>query len=48
MALGIFFLFLGGADAYVSAHLADFPGAVEVNAAPGGGMEMAVSVPVNF
>jgi len=48
MALGIFFLFLGGADAYVSAHLADFPGAVEVNATPSGGVEMGMSVPVNF
>lgn len=47
-ALGIFFLFLGGADAYVSAHLADFPGAVEVNATPSAGMEVRVSLPVNF
>lgn len=48
MALGIFFLFLGGADAYVSAHLADFPGAVEINATPSGGMELGISLPVNF
>lgn len=48
MALGIFFLFLGGADAYVSAHLADFPGAVEVNAAPSGGVEVGMSIPVSF
>lgn len=48
LALGLFFLFLGGADAYVSAHLADFPGAVEINATPAGGMEIGLSVPVNF
>ena len=48
LALGIFFLFLGGADAYVSAHLSDFPGAVEVNATPSGGVEVGISVPVNF
>jgi len=48
MALGLFFLFLGGADAYVSAHLAEFPGAVEINATPTGGMEMGFSLPMNF
>jgi len=50
MALGIFFLFLGGADAFVSAHLADFPPPVEINvdAAPTGRMEVSVSVPVSF
>jgi hypothetical protein len=47
MALGIFFLFLGGADAYVSAHLADFPGAVEIGTTPSGGMEVGVSLPVS-
>jgi hypothetical protein len=48
VALSIFFLFLGGADAYVSAHLADFPGAVEVNANPSGGVEVGFSLPVGF
>jgi hypothetical protein len=48
VALGVFFLFLGGADAYVSAQLMDFPGAVEVNATPSGGVEVGLSIPVNF
>ncbi len=48
MALGIFFLFLGGADAYVSAHLADFPTAVEIGPTPDGGMEVSFSIPLNF
>lgn len=48
VALGIFFLFLGGADAYVSAHLTDFPGAVEINATSTGRVEVGVSLPVNF
>jgi hypothetical protein len=47
-ALGIFFLFLGGADAYVSAHLADFPGVVELTPNPGGGVEVGISLPVGF
>lgn len=48
VALSIFFLFLGGADAYVSAHLADFPGAVEVNTNSVGGVEVGISLPVGF
>jgi hypothetical protein len=48
MALGIFLLFLGGADAYVSAHLADFPAAVEIEATPSGGLQIGVSVPLGF
>jgi hypothetical protein len=50
IALGIFFLLLGGADAFVAAHLADFPPPVEinVNGAPGGRLEVGVSVPVGF
>lgn len=45
-ALGIFFLFLSGADAYVSAHLHNFPQPIEVNAVPvgGGRMELSVSI----
>jgi len=50
IALGIFFLLLGGADAFVAAHLADFPPPVEVNVngTPDGRMEVGVSVPVGF
>jgi hypothetical protein len=46
VALGIFFVFLSGADAYVSAHLQHFPEPIEVNAVPvgGGRMELSVSV----
>ncbi len=45
-ALGIFMLFLSGADAYVSAHLQHFPQPIELNAVPvgGGRMELSVSV----
>jgi hypothetical protein len=46
MALGIFFLFLSGADAFVSAHLADFPAAVEIDPAPAGGVEVGLSISV--
>lgn len=47
VAFGIFMLFLTGADAFVSAHLARFPTPIEVQAAPtaGGGAEVAVRVP---
>ena len=45
-ALGIFLLFLAGADAFVSAHLGDFPTPITIDAAPlpGGRVEFAVSV----
>lgn len=45
-ALGIFLVFLSGADAYVSAHLQHFPQPIEINAQPvgGGRMELSVSV----
>jgi hypothetical protein len=45
-ALGIFLLLLAGADAFVSAHLADFPAPITLDAAPlpGGRVEFAVSV----
>ncbi len=46
MALGIFLLFLGGADAFVSAHLADFPGALVVEPGPAGGVAFGVALPV--
>jgi hypothetical protein len=50
LALGIFFLFLGGADAFVSAHLADFPAPVEVDVegTPMGRLEVSLSIPVGF
>lgn len=50
IALGVFFILLGGADAFVAAHLADFPAPVEVNlnGSPQGGVEIGVSVPVGF
>lgn len=34
VAFGIFLLFLSGADAYVSAHLADFPAPISLDAEP--------------
>jgi hypothetical protein len=48
IAFGIFVLFLTGADAFVSAHLARFPTPIEVDVsgAPDAGMEVRVSVPL--
>lgn len=46
LALGIFLLFLGGADAFVSAHLADFPPPVAVTPRPDGALELRLSIPV--
>jgi len=45
-ALGIFLLFFAGADAFVSAHLADFPTPITIDAAPlpGGRVEVSVGV----
>lgn len=45
-ALGIFLLFLAGADAFVSAHLADFPTPITLDAQPlpGGRVELSVGV----
>jgi hypothetical protein len=50
VALGIFFMLVGGADAFVSAHLAGFPTPVEVNLEgdPSGKVEIGLSVPVSF
>jgi len=44
LAWGIFMIFLTGADAYVSAHLAHFPAPIEIEAAPldGGGAEVGL------
>ncbi len=48
LALGIFFLFLGGADAYVSAHLAEIPAALNVEGTPSEGMELSISIPLTL
>lgn len=48
-AFGLFWLFLNAADAFVSAHLADFPEPVEIDvrsAPPGSRSELRISVPV--
>jgi hypothetical protein len=47
IAFGIFLLFLSGADAYVSAHLARFPAPIELEVAPSSGrMEVGVRIPL--
>lgn len=46
LALGIFLMLIGGVDAYVSAHLAEFPTAVVIEPTPSGGMEVGLSVSV--
>ncbi len=45
-ALGIFLVLLGGADAFVSTHLADFPLPLTVETGAEGIVEIGVSVPV--
>ena len=47
-ALGIFLLFLSGADAYVSSHLKDFPAPIEFEASPvgNGRMDVGFKIPV--
>lgn len=47
-ALGIFLLLLAGADAYVSAHLQDFPVPLQVNAQSVGNGRVDVSVGITF
>jgi Family of unknown function (DUF5683) len=47
-ALGIFIVFLSGADAYVSAHLQHFPTPITLNAQPVGGGRMEISVGVKL
>jgi len=50
IAFGLFMLVFGGADAFVSAHLADFPEALEteIRASPQGGLEVGLSVKLPF
>ena len=47
VAFGLFFLLLGGADAFVAAHLADFPVPLEaaIRPLPNTGVELAFSLP---
>jgi hypothetical protein len=50
IAVGIFFLFLSAADAFVSAHLADFPQPLDLEAQPvgtEGRVEVGVRIPWN-
>ena len=47
LAFGIFVVFLSGADAFVSAHLKDFPEPVQIELRPtDGGAELGVRLPV--
>lgn len=48
VALGIFILFLSGADAYVSAHLSRFPEPLEVEAEPVGNGRMSLALKLRF
>jgi len=48
LAFGLFLMLIGGVDAYVSAHLADFPTAVVVEPAPAGGVGVGFSLSVGF
>lgn len=47
-ALGIFLMFLSGADAYVSSHLQRFPTPIELEAAPMGDGRMELSVGIKL
>ncbi|HSJ30875.1 MAG TPA: DUF5683 domain-containing protein [Longimicrobiales bacterium] len=42
----LFFTFAAAVDAYVTAHLKDFPGEVIAEPAPGGRMDLGVQIPV--
>ena len=48
LAFGVFMLFLSGADAFVAAHLADFPEALSpgIQALPDGGFEASLRITV--
>ncbi|MCJ7627141.1 MAG: hypothetical protein MUO50_02015 [Longimicrobiales bacterium] len=48
IALGLFLMLIGGVDAYVSAHLADFPAAVVIGPSPATGVEIGLSLPIGF
>lgn len=44
IALSLFLMFLSGADAYVSAHLAQFPDPLDVEVSPRGGGRMDIAL----
>jgi hypothetical protein len=46
VTVALFLLLFSGADAFVSAHLADFDERVSVAPAPGGGVQVRASLPV--
>ena len=48
VAMGIFLVLLSGADAFVSAHLQDFPDVIdlEVGATPDGGVSVGARIPL--
>lgn len=48
IALGLFLMLIGGVDAYVSAHLADFPVALVIEPTPARGVEIGLSLPIGF
>ncbi|MFH1764529.1 MAG: DUF5683 domain-containing protein [Gemmatimonadota bacterium] len=48
IALGLFLMLIGGVDAYVSAHLADFPAAVVIGPSPATGVEIGLSLPIGL
>jgi hypothetical protein len=48
LALGIFLILISGVDAYVSAHLQDFPDPIEVNVQPVGQGRIEVSARVSL
>jgi len=45
-AFGIFFVLIGGVDAYVSAHLNEFPVPLGVSPGADGGVELSFSIPI--
>lgn len=45
IAFGLFWIFASGADAFVNAHLQDFPGQVRMTPLHGGGMRLRMDVP---
>lgn len=48
VALAIFVAFFSGADAFVSAHLVDFPEPLSFRGVPGGEMEISFSIPLRI
>lgn len=48
IAVLVFNHLMSGLEAYVSAHLYDFPGDLELRAMPSGGMRMGVTLPLRW